>query len=149
MKLIKRLSVYLETWRQRTEGVQYQSGYDWVYIEYYHHGHSLKQVIALADMHPRRSHFDRGVMQAVLDIKRDEKKRNITPEPEFNLKGEPVDVPFFIGTRGELAECERVVMREMIDPEKEKAAKKVEEDQGFRSFHRLHRGYFFHTNNSD
>lgn len=93
MKLINRVRQYLESWRQRTEGIQYQSGYDYAYEAFYNEGKSLEQINQ--DCHPCTNHFDRGVMQALIEIERGNQPSYVG-DVAFNEKGEPIDVPFVV-----------------------------------------------------
>lgn len=94
MKLINWLTTAVEQWRQRTDDMQYESGYDWVHQEFYNNGLGLMHI--MRDFSPVRTAFDRGVMQAAIDLERKQATLNAANEIEFNGNGEPVGVPFFI-----------------------------------------------------
>lgn len=95
MRLVKRVREYLDSWRQRTEGMQYQSGYDSAYTAFYLEGQSLEAIAR--NCQPSSCHFDRGVMQALIEIERKAQPVYVG-DIAFNEKGQPVDVPFFVET---------------------------------------------------
>lgn len=89
MKLISKLTGVFNRWRQRVDEIQYHDGYHWAKDVYFRGDLSFQALLDAAT--PVTCAFERGVMQAVIDIERDN-----NPEPEVNVVGEPVGVPFFV-----------------------------------------------------
>lgn len=89
MKLISKLTTVYNRWRQRLDDTQYHDGYNWAKDVYFRGDLSFQALLDAAT--PVTCAFERGVMQAVIDIERDN-----NPEPEVNVVGEPVGVPFFV-----------------------------------------------------
>lgn len=94
MKLINWLTTAVEQWRQRTDDMQYKSGYEWAHQEFYNNGVGL--ICIMKDFAPVQTSFDRGVMQAVIDLEKRQEMLKADDEIEFNASGDPIGVPFFI-----------------------------------------------------
>lgn len=89
MGVIKRIRNFIEGWRQKIYDYQYYDGYEWARQCYYDNRLPIRELLEAAI--PVTGAFDRGVLQAVIDIERC--KIN---EQQFNQKNEPVGVPYFV-----------------------------------------------------
>lgn len=89
MKIISKITTVFKRWRKRLDDIQYQDGYDWARKTYFDGRLPIKELLDAAI--PITCAFDRGVLQAVINIERDNEAKK-----QVNLNGEPVGVPFFI-----------------------------------------------------
>lgn len=89
MGIIKRIRTYIAGWRQRIYDYQFYDGYEWARQCYYDERLPIRELLDAAI--PVSGAFDRGVLQAVIDI-----ERSKINEDQFNQKNEPVDVPYFV-----------------------------------------------------
>ncbi|ATN93285.1 hypothetical protein [Marinobacter phage PS6] len=87
--MISKITTVFKRWRKRLDDIQYQDGYDWARKTYFDGRLPIKELLDAAI--PVTCAFDRGVLQAVIDIERNKAARMNT-----NLVGEPVGVPFMV-----------------------------------------------------
>lgn len=127
MKLIKAFKQKLAAWRQHREDQQFLTGYRWARMAYYEEGRTLgfiEREISPLGRRPKSS-FDHGVHHAIRELRKleimsdrlDRLYQALNTEhdevTETNANGDPVGVPYFIGTCEDKDRCRSEVTRRM------------------------------------